>query len=507
MRKGISLGVTLVEMMIVLFIIALLAVAALRALPGDDQRVHEAARLINNYLGTARNRAMEIGRPVGVIFQRFNNRPDACTTLQQCEVPVPYCGDSADAVVMVQDWTWRPDGWPYWDEVRSESGQLVRVNTYRCANDKPPILFYRVLKVRVRANDFAPNTLRYGDLMQLDGKGPYYTIVKDTWNNIDDPKDPHMYPPYVPSTPSTALHMLTQQVTAWPNFRYSPPDFPEDANGYIQFTAGNDLDTGQDAAHPMDGWIDNYCLTLVLEAPLLQTTPWKEFRNISLPDPVPVYTNRESLHRTFCSGPYAFQIRRQPSGQKFAVKSATQILQLPINTAVDLAFSGVGSAMDANYFARNGVDDKSSPVMIIFSPTGSVEGVYCNRASGYGAYPAMSPIFLLVGRLDRAPVLVADTNGTHYEALTAAPPEEQLPNWADPKSLWIAIQPQTGFISTGDMHPLPKDTAGNYLVDWTQTGSCFAWPYVPGPPSLRDWRTAIEHSRIFARQAQAIGGR
>ncbi|MBN2581156.1 MAG: prepilin-type N-terminal cleavage/methylation domain-containing protein [Pirellulales bacterium] len=481
-----SSGVTLIEMMIVLFIMALLAVAALRALPGEDQRVREAARMIDLYLGTARNRAMETGRPAGVIFERFANRPEACTVLQQCEVPPSFAGDLMNAVVMVQDWSWRPDGRPYWDDVRNVGGTTLRMNS--------PTLLYRVLKVRVRENDLPDNLIRYGDLIQLGGQGPYYTIAKDTWTNEQDIKDPHSYPPYTDKDPNMVPGQNTAQ---WPNL-IPPLDFPEDKNGYIQFSAGVDLDNNQDALHPRDNWVDNYCLTLVLNAPMLQGTPWKQF--ITIPNP----SSLEPLNARYCSGPYTFKIFRQP------VKTAAAALQLPANTAVDLAYSGVGSGRDGNYFARSSViNNNPNPdmrsVMLVFSPNGTVEGVYYYGANDYGVYTATSPIYLLVGRLDRVPM--PGSNEDHYDALPASPVEEQLPNWADLKSQWIAIQPQTGLVSTSEMHPLPRDSSGQWYVDWTRTAF---WPYVPGPLTedpKRDWQTAIEQSRTFARQAQAVGGR
>ncbi|MGA2799145.1 MAG: prepilin-type N-terminal cleavage/methylation domain-containing protein [Thermoguttaceae bacterium] len=105
-------GVTLVEMLIVISIIVILTVASLKLVaPADERRVREAARAVNVYISSARNRAIEIGRPCGVIFRRANagNFPTASTVLDQCEVPPTYAGDTTDAVVKVQDWTYRSD--------------------------------------------------------------------------------------------------------------------------------------------------------------------------------------------------------------------------------------------------------------------------------------------------------------------------------------------------------------------------------------------------------------
>ena len=97
-------GVTLVEMLIVITIIVILTAASLKVLtPAEDRRVREAARAVNVYISSARNRAIEIGRSCGVIFRRanFTNFPTASTVLDQCEVPPTYAGDTTGAVVRV----------------------------------------------------------------------------------------------------------------------------------------------------------------------------------------------------------------------------------------------------------------------------------------------------------------------------------------------------------------------------------------------------------------------
>jgi prepilin-type N-terminal cleavage/methylation domain-containing protein len=472
-------GVTLIEMMIVLFIISMLAVAALRALPGEDQRVREAARMVDGYLGAARHRAMEIGRPVGVIFKRFANRPDACTTLQQCEVPPSYAGEETNAVVKVQNWTFRPDNFTY------RMDGLIVLKLYLRANSSGGAVTVR---------DFSNNLLRRGDLVQLNGQGPYFKIGYDDPSMRRMPVANNMNPPTAP-----VLY-----------------DIPEDPKGYLDFTVAS-RPSGDPPLKDdnYDNWVDNYVLTLFLDSYTVQTLPWPEFRYGGVSNAV------------------AFNVLRQPGGESFATKSAASPLQLPANTAVDLAFSGMGSAVNGIYFARRmrgtsaELMDTTSSVMVIYSSTGAVDCVYCYQGSAYGARPATGPIYLLVGRFDRVPILLPDPNANrkpqvdHFEALPQIPAEEQYPNWADPKNMWLVIQPQTGFISATEMFPI--DRAG---IDWTRTDPILwpgppsqvyipSWPYVPGPwyPSTppkddgKDWQTAIELSRTFAREAQAVGGR
>ena len=140
-------AVTLVEMLIVISIIVIVTVAAIKVVQPDNQRrVREAARAVNVYLSSAQHRAMEIGRPCGVIFHRANgtNFPTAATVLDQCEVPPPYAGDATDAVVRVQQVS---------------------------ATAQP------TLRIQIRSNDFSNNLIRPGDQIQLNGQGPSYVIA------------------------------------------------------------------------------------------------------------------------------------------------------------------------------------------------------------------------------------------------------------------------------------------------------------------------------------------
>ena len=76
---------TLIEMLIVITIMVILAVMAANMLgPAmDGRRIREAARAVNVYVSSARNRAMEIGRPCGVTLRCATS---AVMTLDQCEV-------------------------------------------------------------------------------------------------------------------------------------------------------------------------------------------------------------------------------------------------------------------------------------------------------------------------------------------------------------------------------------------------------------------------------------
>jgi prepilin-type N-terminal cleavage/methylation domain-containing protein len=139
-------GVTLVEILIVVSIIVILTAASLKLItPAEERRVREAARAVNVYISSARSRAIETGRPCGVIFHRSSgtNFPSAATVLDQCEVPPPYAGDTTDAVVKIM------------------TDPIVPTN-------------YRI---QIRDGDFSGNLIRPGDLIQLNNQGPFYSIA------------------------------------------------------------------------------------------------------------------------------------------------------------------------------------------------------------------------------------------------------------------------------------------------------------------------------------------
>ncbi len=62
-------GATLVELLAEIIIMTMLAAAALPVIAPamQNRQVREGARIVNGFLTGARNRAMQTGRPVGVV--------------------------------------------------------------------------------------------------------------------------------------------------------------------------------------------------------------------------------------------------------------------------------------------------------------------------------------------------------------------------------------------------------------------------------------------------------
>jgi prepilin-type N-terminal cleavage/methylation domain-containing protein len=134
-------GLTLIELLVVVSILLVLAVVALpRVRPAMEKReVREAARAINVYFGAARNRAMAIRRPVGVLIRRADTQPNAGTVLQQVEIPPPYSGDTVNTRITLQ-----------------ASGTQFRAEL---------------------SGSYTAGSIRRGDLLQVNHQGPWYRIA------------------------------------------------------------------------------------------------------------------------------------------------------------------------------------------------------------------------------------------------------------------------------------------------------------------------------------------
>jgi type II secretory pathway pseudopilin PulG len=171
------------------------------------------------------------------------------------------------------------------------------------------------------------------------------------------------------------------------------------------------------------------------------------------------------------SSAVSFEFYRQP------IRSAVAPMVLPAGVAIDLQASGIDS--DRNYYgwftptpAELG-STSPNPVVLMFSPSGSLDRVYFSRATASRGYEVLrEPIYLLVGRRDRITV---------SQNVTASTSVEEYPNWFDPSSLWLMVSPQTGIVSAKE----------NYRV----------------PVASGSFTTGCSIARQLARQAQTIGGR
>lgn len=138
---------TLIEMLVVVTIMMIMVAAAATMMSpaSDARRIREAARALSVYIGSARNRAMETGRPCGVILRRYGAN-GAVMTADQCEVPPCYCGDTTDAALQLQ-----------------LSGVVSGIAT--------------VTGTVTPAGSMTPTLISVGDTIQFNYQGPFYSIT------------------------------------------------------------------------------------------------------------------------------------------------------------------------------------------------------------------------------------------------------------------------------------------------------------------------------------------
>ncbi len=129
---------------------------------------------------------------------------------------------------------------------------------------------------------------------------------------------------------------------------------------------------------------------------------------------------------SFSAVPY--QIFRSPG------KGTAAPLQLPSATVVDLGWSSLD--FSTTMFSTSTSDD----VKILFAPNGSVRTLYVNSVPT----GVTQPIFLLIGKRER----VGNTG-------TDPTKPAELVNWEDLDNVWVVINPQTGLVTTGEMAVVP----------------------------------------------------
>lgn len=163
-RRAPRVGLTLVELLVVIVILTTLVTTAIPVLSpgGDDRKIREASRQINAYLSGAQSRAIRTGRPYGVALERLSsvtgNVEDngSAATLRYVEVPAPYSGFDESSLARI---AWNP-------ELQVMQLQLVR---YGRANT-PAV---DTLPFGYDADLIPPKFLRDGDRIETAGHSFY----------------------------------------------------------------------------------------------------------------------------------------------------------------------------------------------------------------------------------------------------------------------------------------------------------------------------------------------
>jgi hypothetical protein len=363
----------------------------------------------------------------------------------------------------------------------------------------------QIIKLLVPVGELAENIIRYGDKIQLDSKGPIYTICWDGRDGI------YTAPPniaFVPegvvngagtlimlknslaiptSTPTVPAPLMQESDSGkkWP-YQYNFPNTLKsgnpDPNGYITCTQ-NPPASMLPALPPNNYWVGNFCLTCYLDPRDQQPLPWPTVipynTFFSITPPIP---------------PFSFTIIRQ------AVKSATAPMSLPAGAGIDMAFSGIDNGL--LFYKQSTTNPTLSdltrpPVTILFSPNGSVEQLNINGTQ----FKPTQTIHLLLGKLT-----------------VSMEPDK---NWYDLNNYILSINPQTGTVSTNTVYPpfYNSDKTNNpgppYPHEPRNVNNQFDPTNLPPysmdklltDPANDNFMQALFYSRKYAREAQTTGGK
>jgi hypothetical protein len=523
---------TLVELLIVILIMlmitAIVIPATAPALTGRRQR--EAARMVDVFVNGARSRALQTGRPYGVMFERFPNSPNMSLAMSYVEVPPAYTGDFAQSATMPQGSTilllgngafgaWQgppsPGPWAPWllpaTPAGSGNGAGQWVATGGGYNNDHVFLF---------GDSSWIGTVSPGDILVI--KGVQYRIYAgepfiDTadpgasgypYNGVYDQGEPFadcdMNRAYTGPTPGSVdpvtgfFTMPPTPGTATWTYMYA------DLAVASQYMNPNGVNMVAGTPYPI--MLGSYSAPGVYGKPA-NPHPSVDYSFTSYPPPPPLPPN------PILQPQYPFQITRRP------IKSAGTEQQLPDGTAIDLGaldqtgnknpynvVPGSGLDLLPNFFGTfmpNGATD-STPVIVTFAPNGAVDKVFSwdprgifagtsvvgNVPVGWQGRSPTSPIYFLVTRRELiggdltapAPQAVSNSQVT-YAGNPLVNPQYGI---QDLTSLWIAINPSTGLVTTAANAPIrPLGPASN----------------------LPAWGTQSYQAREFARQAQLTGGR
>ena len=387
-------GVTLVELMVVVTIMLLLAAFAIPTIRPltEGRRLREAVRAIDVLLTQAKIRALEIQRPVGVLFERVRQtdtsgntvyQDDACNVLRLVEIPPPYAGEFSNSRVRVQ------------------SQGIVGGNF--------------VLMVQIQVSDFANRLIRIGDRIQFNYQGPSFVITNGTtflteggYLKFFDPTNAG-YAADTNGDKYVDSHVLVVATSA------------SELGGVPWPTAGlSNAAPFQIQRQPQPSPIPPVRLPKDVVIDLGDSGYYTPADYYTLPTPPPPLP------------PRAFETYEQASGE--------------IRQFSD-AFARIGDS---------GTDLDGYGPMVLFAPNGAIEAVYhwmaaaSTDAPTYGPVRITRPVFLMVGKWERTGHESISSAATPGRVRSLA--EDGLHNWQDASNIWMAIAPQNGAVNSAQVN-------------------------------------------------------
>ena len=433
-------GVTLIELLVVMGIITLLATLALNSVKGllSDRKVKQAGRLVEQYLESAKVRAITTGRPVAVFLDRVQIQPDAAgdavpqnytaTRLSMGEVFPPYRGDVVNAKGSL--WDIHFDDLGPAPHPRQGDRHADQVRFY-------PADVFSGLGIP----SGEPGFVSEGDLIEFEGVNRRFVI-----ESIDE----------VPISGGSgavqwAVSFRNLPAPNWYNSAMA-------AGGYVPGSA-KFLPAAHSTEMPVVP-LPSAAHTLVNPDPSLP--------NYLAPTPLPTLVPHVEV---------GFRIYRRPT------KSMVGAVTLPRGTCIDLFASGLGlrdsassgSAINALTYippsarsAAFGNADSFTPssfnrIGIAFDPTGKPTVMFADENLDNGAatfngvaqFEIASKLQLLVGRTDQVNAVLSRPTESDRDAAFS--------NVLDSGNTWVTLNPQTGLITSS-----PVAAVNQAMVDaWT----------------------------------------
>lgn len=278
-------------------------------------------------------------------------------------------------------------------------------------------------------------------------------------------------------------------------FSIDPAEDYDDANGNGICDTG-EFDPMTDDENSNGTWDSNldpdgHIKTKIAGTGLLEVS-WKLWPLPSLPD-----------------GDYKFQILRQPD------PTTGPPADLLSTAVIDLNFSGIGIPTGSatlglvDEFHPSAPND-NTPVMIVFGPDGTLDHLYYNKVPYplYRTRPS-APIHLMLGKRTLIP---SNSEPKATPGPAAIRPGEPVYNWQDLTNLWVTIYPQTGRITTAEVHSYSGQEPfidggppfngvydlGEWYVDMNRNGQC---------DNAVAYGSAFFESREYAREGKNAAGK
>jgi hypothetical protein len=357
----------------------------------EDRGVREGARLVAAYLNSARNRAIETGRPCGVIFHRDANSAGSSSVLDVCEVPPDYGGISTTSTATIR-----------WLLVTPQVGNPI-------------------YKLQVTLDAVPTGMAKPGDTIRLNYQGTPYTISK-----TDLTTNPNINPVDAKGYLNTAIvtvdydYANTQQLP-WTTAYSSPMPY-------------------QISRSPIN--IPSRTAIASLELPAGVTIDLRG-SGIGFGDSASFHmqtmTFTSGTSSGFCKGD---TVQGADTDLKLGcvqnVNSDVTPVPLEIMVFGPTDFTQGGAIKDTTTgsTAKIAAVSASSESVLMFSATGALDSAVVDGQS----IPVVDPVFLLVGKQERM------LNSFVYPADSTN--QAEWHNVQDLSNLWVVVGANTGLVTS-----------------------------------------------------------